>query len=84
MPLLVEQGLHNDMDLTVVVDVDAEERVRRLVSSRGLDEDDARARIARQLDDATRRAAADFVIDNNGPKSQLAPQVERLVEIIGT
>lgn len=84
MPLLVEQGLHDDMDLTVVVDVDAEERVRRLVSSRGLDEDDARARIARQIDDATRRAAADVVIDNNGPKSDLAPQVERLVEIIGT
>lgn len=84
MPLLVEQGLHEDMDLTVVVDVDAEERVRRLVSSRGLDEDDARARIARQIDDATRSAAADVVIDNNGPKSNLAPQVERLVEIIGT
>lgn len=84
MPLLVEQGLHEDMDLTVVVDVDAEERVRRLVSSRGLVEDDARARIARQLDDATRRAAADVIIDNNGPKSELAPQVARLVALIGT
>ncbi|GAA1175452.1 dephospho-CoA kinase [Corynebacterium glaucum] len=79
MPLLVEQGLHELMDLTVVVDVDPEERVRRLVASRGLDEADARARISRQFDDATRRAAADVVIDNNGPKDALAPQVEALI-----
>lgn len=79
MPLLVELGMHRDMDLTVVVDVDPEERVRRLVSARGLDETDARARIARQIDDAERRAAADVVIDNNGAIEDLAPQVERLI-----
>ncbi|MCP1388567.1 dephospho-CoA kinase [Corynebacterium sp. TA-R-1] len=82
MPLLVEQGLHEQMDLTVVVDVDAEERVRRLVSSRGLDETDARARIARQIGDAERRAAADVVIDNNGSLEELKPQVEALVSEI--
>lgn len=80
MPLLVELGLDKDMDLTVVVDVEAEERVRRLVSSRGLDEADARARIAQQIDDATRRAAADIVIDNNGDISDLAAQVRSLIE----
>lgn len=80
MPLLVELGLDKDMDLTVVVDVEAEERVRRLVSSRGLDEADARARIAQQIDDATRRAAADIVIDNNGDISDLAAQVRSLID----
>lgn len=80
MPLLVDLGLHHDMDLTVVVDVDAEERVRRLVAQRGLDEVDARARIAQQVDDVTRNAAADVVIDNNGPRESLRPQVEELVE----
>lgn len=80
MPLLVELGLDKDMDLTVVVDVDAEERVRRLVEYRGLDEADARARIAQQLDDETRKAAADIIIDNNGPLDELAPQVRSLIE----
>lgn len=80
MPLLVELGMHRDMDLTVVVDVDAEERVRRLTSSRGLDEADARARIAQQIDAATRNAAADVIIDNNGDPSALKPQVDALVE----
>lgn len=82
MPLLVELGMNRDMDLTVVVDVDAEERVRRLTSSRGLDETDARARIAQQIDDATRNAAADVIINNNGSENELKPQVDRLVQRI--
>lgn len=82
MPLLVDLGLDEEMDLTVVVDVDVDERVRRLVDKRGLAERDARARIAQQVDDATRLAAADVVIDNNGPQEALAPQVERLVGLL--
>lgn len=82
MPLLVDLGLDKDMDLTVVVDVNAEERVRRLVATRGLDEADARARIKQQLDDDTRKAAADVIIDNNGPKEALEPQVRELIETL--
>ena len=82
MPLLVDLGLDEEMDLTVVVDVDVDERVRRLVEKRGLAEPDARARIAQQVDDATRLAAADVVIDNNGPKEALAAQVENLVGLL--
>ncbi|MBC3178663.1 dephospho-CoA kinase [Corynebacterium lujinxingii] len=82
MPLLVDLGLDEEMDLTVVVDVDADERVRRLVDKRGLAEPDARARIAQQVDDATRLAAADVVIDNNGPEEALATQVEKLVGLL--
>lgn len=80
MPLLVDKGLHNDMDATIVVDVDVEERVRRLVEYRGLDEGDARRRIAAQIPDDVRRAAADFVIDNNGPREALDAQVAGVVE----
>lgn len=79
MPLLIELGLHRAMDFTVVVDVDEEERVKRLVNFRGLTEEDARSRIARQITDAERLAAADYVIDNNGPLSELSPQVDALV-----
>ena len=82
MPLVVELGLHRQMDFTVVVDVSEEERVRRLVQLRGLSEADARSRIARQIDDDDRLAAADYVIDNNGPLSELAPQVDALVDYV--
>lgn len=82
MPLLVDLGLNQDMDLTVVVDVDKEERIRRLVDKRGLDEADARARMAQQIDDAARLAAADVVIDNNGPLEALESQVDALIKKI--
>lgn len=82
MPLLVDLGLNQDMDLTVVVDVGKDERIRRLVAKRGLDEADARARMAQQIDDEARLAAADVVIDNNGPLDALDAQVAALVEKI--
>lgn len=82
MPLLVELGMDQDMDMTVVVDVNPEERVRRLVTHRGLDEADARNRIARQIPDVERRAAADVVLDNNGTEKQLAQQVDTLANRI--
>lgn len=80
MPLLVDNVLHKDMDATIVVDVDMEERVRRLVEFRGLEEDDARRRIAAQIPDDVRRAAADVLIDNNGPREALDAQVAAAVE----
>lgn len=79
MPLLIEQGLNEQVDLTIVVDVDAEERVRRLVDKRGLDEADARNRIARQIDDDTRKSVADVIIDNNGALEELETQVDALL-----
>lgn len=82
MPLLVDQGLHERMDLTVVVSATEENRIARLAQSRGIGEADARRRIAAQVDEETRRAAADVIIDNNGPLSDLPPQVEQLVEQI--
>lgn len=82
MPLLVEKGVNKTMDLTVVVDVDVEERIRRLVATRGLTEEDARRRVAAQVGDAERLAAADVVIDNNGPVEALGEQVDQLVRVI--
>lgn len=79
MPLLVDTGQDKDMDFVLVVDVDADERVRRLVEFRGLDEADARRRIKAQVPDDVRLAAADRVIDNNGPLEDLKPQVSQLI-----
>lgn len=82
MPLLVDNGLDKDMDEVLVVDVDVEERVRRLVAHRGLDEADARRRIAQQVPDEVRLAAATYVIDNNGGLEDLPPQVARVAAAI--
>ena len=82
MPLLVDNGLDKDMDFVIVVDVAVEERVRRLVALRGLEEDDARRRIAAQVTDEVRLAAATHVIDNNGTLEQLRARATEVMNRI--
>lgn len=79
MPLLVDNGLDRAMDWVIVVDVAAEERIRRLVEYRGLDEEDAQRRVKAQIPDGLRLAAADSVIDNNAAIDNLKPQVDQLI-----
>jgi dephospho-CoA kinase len=76
-PLLIEMGTHRDCDTVVVISVSPETQVRRAVS-RGLSEDDVRARIAAQLPLEERAAAADVILDNEGTVEELGGQVERL------
>ncbi|WP_296110519.1 dephospho-CoA kinase [uncultured Corynebacterium sp.] len=77
MPLLIENGEVDKVDHVLVVDAPDELRIDRLVQHRGLDEDDARRRIAAQIDRATRLNAADTVLDNSGTVEQLLEQVDR-------
>lgn len=76
MPLLIENGEVDKVDHVWVVDAPDELRIDRLVQHRGLDEDDARRRIAAQIDRATRLNAADTVLDNSGTVEQLLEQVD--------
>lgn len=78
VPLLVEGGMAPSFPLVVVVGVDAEERVRRLVRTRGMTEDDARARIAAQATDAQRRAAADIWLDNSADEDSTRRRADAL------
>lgn len=78
IPLLVEGGMAPTFPLVVVVGVDAEERVRRLVSARGMSEQDARARIAAQAGDEQRRAVADVWLDNSGEPDDTRRRVDAL------
>jgi dephospho-CoA kinase len=78
IPLLVETGRDRyPVAAVVVVDAPVEVAVARLVEQRGMDEADARARIATQATREQRLAAADFVIDNSGSLDRLREEVER-------
>ncbi|PVE04702.1 dephospho-CoA kinase [Streptomyces scopuliridis] len=78
VPLLVENGMTGLYDLVVVVDASPETQLDRLVRLRGMAESEARKRMAAQATRERRRAAADVVIDNDGPLEQLEPQVRRV------
>ena len=71
-PLLVEMGADTACDVVVVVDVPVEVQIDRLTSLRGMSADEARARIGAQAPRDKRTGAADLVIDNTGPQSELA------------
>ncbi len=77
VPLLVESG-RDDLAALIVVDIDPDLAVERLVSFRGFSETDARARIARQASRDQRLAKADFVIDNSGSMDDLAARLDEL------
>jgi dephospho-CoA kinase len=78
VPLLVENGLQGMYDVVLVVAAQPETQLQRLTQQRGMAEADARARIAAQAPLADKLAAATYVIDNDGPREALAPQVDRI------
>lgn len=77
IPLLGEAGWPG-LQGTIVVDLDPDVAVSRLVEHRGFDEGDARARIDAQIGREERLAMADFVVDNSGAPDDLGPEIDRL------
>lgn len=78
-PLLTENP-REGLAAWIVVDIDPEIAVRRLVEQRGMDEQDARRRIASQPSREQRLARATHVIQNDGDLAELSRQVEDLWE----
>jgi dephospho-CoA kinase len=79
IPLLVETGQETGFDAVVVVDVPVETQVERLVRDRGMDEQEARSRIAAQATREQRLAAATHVIDNTGTLEDLRRRVAEVL-----
>lgn len=76
IPLLVENGMQDDFDKVIVVDLPVETQLERLQLRNGLDETDARSRIAAQATRQQRLSAADWVIENSGSYDHLRQQVD--------
>jgi dephospho-CoA kinase len=82
IPLLAEVGGRRAggslFDLIVVVTAPEDVQLERLRQTRGMEESDARARIASQLRADERAAIADVIIVNDGTTEELAAEVDRL------
>ena len=83
MPLLVENP-REGMSGLVVVDVDPEVAISRLVQFRHMNEDDARRRMASQASREDRLKVADRVIDNSGSPDALDAQVDEVWDWFAT
>jgi dephospho-CoA kinase len=71
IPLLFEASDPAEYDAVVLVDAPASLRRQRLVTMRGLPPEDADRLIAAQLPSEGKRRRSDFVIDNDGDRTQL-------------
>ena len=79
--LIAENGKKDDfLSGLIVVTCPVDERVRRLVERRGLDEAEARRRIAAQTPPERKLAVADWVIDNSGSREELRDRIDAIAE----
>ena len=82
-PLLAESP-RKGLSGVIVVDVDPEIAIERVVRDRGMQASDVRARIDKQASREDRLAIADRVLDNSGTKDDLVRQVDQAWEWITT
>ncbi|MGO2140798.1 MAG: dephospho-CoA kinase [Leucobacter sp.] len=88
IPLFVESGAASAeggfaWDWVLVAEAPADTRIARMIELRGMEEGDARRRIANQASDAERRAVADVVIDTSGTEPDTLAQVDAFWRRIG-
>ena len=77
IPLLLEKKMESLFDFLVIVISSEKNRLERL-AQRGLTTEQATARMAKQVSDDERKAAADFLIVNDGNLDQLEADVEKI------
>jgi dephospho-CoA kinase len=76
--LITELGLRDTLDVIVVVTTSRQERVDRLVRTRGMTLDDIAARMASQAAPEELEASADVVVRNDGTLDDLAAEADRV------
>lgn len=80
--LLVENGIHRALDGLIVVSTTPALQRARLIARDGCTPLEAEARIAAQMPLDAKRAAADWVIDNDTDRATLATRVAALYETL--
>ncbi|MED3834590.1 dephospho-CoA kinase [Peribacillus frigoritolerans] len=79
IPLLFESKLTFMVDKTLLIYVDEQVQLKRLMNRNGLSEAEALARINSQMPLADKKALADAVIDNNGDINETKRQLKAIL-----
>jgi len=77
-PLLYEVGAETRVDKVMVVRIDPEEQLKRLMARDGLSEVAAQQRISAQMPQQKQLERADFIIDNSGSTAETLKQIDAL------
>ncbi len=78
VPLLIESDMHADMDEVWLVTAEEAVRVARIMQRDGCSEQDALARIRRQMPEEEKRRYAHRILNNSGEEAALFEQVKAL------
>lgn len=76
-PLLIESGLHREMDKIIVVSINKKDQIGRCIKL-GYSKEEALKRIKAQMPLRQKLRYADFIIDNNGSKLEAKRQVAQI------
>lgn len=82
VPLLIESGHFNYCDRIVVVTVDEETHIKRLMDRDGFTREEAIRRISSQMPLSEKVKYADFVIDNSGSVEETKREVRKIFALL--
>lgn len=80
IPLLYEQNYQEMVDLVMVIAVDEDTQMQRLIARDQLTTDQAKKRILSQMPIAAKKLAADIVIDNEGTREEMYRQIDQWLD----
>lgn len=76
--LLIETGLHREMDKVIVVFADEKSQIERFRKKEGATEEEARARMEAQMPLSEKLSYADYVIDNSSSMEASRREARRI------
>lgn len=82
IPLLFETKAEHKVDITLCVFAPALLQHQRVMARPGMTAEKFAAIHARQMPDAEKRSRADYVLDNDGTRTQLAARLDAILHII--
>jgi dephospho-CoA kinase len=80
IPLLLETGGEQRVDVVVVVSAPVDEQRERVMRRPGMTAQKLAQVLTRQMPDAEKRARADFVVDTGGTFAETEAQVDNIIE----
>lgn len=81
--LLFEEGLDEDVDVTITVYIPSELQLERLMNRDHLTPSEAAARIRNQMTLEEKKERSDFVIDNSGSREDTFKQMNEILKSLG-